>query len=497
MGCCAATSDDTENKAKTEGGLHHHLLKTDRETKNIWKIFQKGRLLGAGMTGAVHIGIHKDSGERFAIKSINKRKLDPAQLGELKNEVNLLRQLDHPNIVRLYQVYEPQGQNKMYLVMQLLSGKDLGKVRFSSESQVRRVMKKICGAIGYCHAQGVVHRDIKLENFVFTSKDNKEDSIVVIDFGIGKKTEDVSGEGRKEFKESKSEQKRNMKTVCGTPYYMSPQVLDGKYDMKCDTWALGVLAFILLTSRPPFNGRSKRELDMNIRKGVVRYPSRMSAEAKEFIHNLLQVNPAKRWSAAQAMKCKWFQVKETGPDDEKEAELEKETIEQMIQFQQSGKLKKLVLMIRAFNDTSKAVQKLKSTFDRIDTGSTGNITQEELAQALTRHNIKMDAKQIFESLDVDKRGVISYTEFLAASLGGELETDKEILKKLFDSMDVTKNGKITAKDLKLLLGSDSDKFDVEELLSEGDTTGNDAISFDEFVAMMSNTPSMRGKSSTR
>jgi len=125
------------------------------------------------------------------------------------------------------------------------------------------VMRKIISAIAYCHSKGICHRDIKLENFVFTSPDNLED-IIVIDFGIGKKMQRVNlKKGR--ISTTKTERKRHMQTVCGTPYYMSPQVLTGRYDEKCDCWALGVLTYILLTSNPPFTGATKSQLDHAIR----------------------------------------------------------------------------------------------------------------------------------------------------------------------------------------------------------------------------------------
>mmetsp|Transcript_25037 Transcript_25037/g.34875 ORF Transcript_25037/g.34875 Transcript_25037/m.34875 type:complete len:540 (+) Transcript_25037:50-1669(+) len=505
MGCCESSEEEVKQNKKDmgcknsseaikDGGIHEQLMKT-KKTGGIWHVYEKGPLLGAGMTGAVHIATHRQTKIKYAVKSINKRKLDPAQLGELKNEVDLLRRLDHPNIVRLYEVYE-QG-NKIYLVMQLLLGKDLGKVDFENEKQVAIVMRKVVQAISYCHSKGICHRDIKLENFVFTSEENLED-IIVIDFGIGKKVHEVGlvhGEHKKKIiKESAGEQKRNMKTICGTPYYMSPQVLDGRYDEKCDCWALGVMTYILLTRKPPFNGRYKAQLDHAIRQGVVRYPHTMSYNARMFIGNLLKVDPNTRWSCAQALKSKFF--KAIDQPDEKALALERDTLERMISFQQSGKLKKLVLMVRAFSENSSKMEKLKKTFDTLDSESTGYITHEELKKALERHNILMDSKAIFDSLDVAKEGKISYTEFLAASLDDDLETDAENMRKVFDSLDFTQDGKITAKDLKHLLGSDVAKYNVKELLKEGDATGNDEISYEEFVNMMKASNYLRTVSNT-
>mmetsp|Transcript_8716 Transcript_8716/g.14151 ORF Transcript_8716/g.14151 Transcript_8716/m.14151 type:complete len:427 (+) Transcript_8716:115-1395(+) len=394
-------SPKRKNRLDSNGGIHEQMLKSYKSA-GVWHIYSRGNLLGAGMTGSVHVVTHRKTKQRFAIKSINKHKLDPAQLEELRNEVDILRQLDHPNIVRLYEVYE-QG-TKMYLVMQLLEGKDLGKVQFRTEREVARVMRKIISAIAYCHSKGICHRDIKLENFVFTSPDNLED-IIVIDFGIGKKMQRVNlKKGR--ISTTKTERKRHMQTVCGTPYYMSPQVLTGRYDEKCDCWALGVLTYILLTSNPPFTGATKSQLDHAIRKGVVHYPASMSANAKSLISSLLKFDPKKRWSCADALKSDFFKDIEKG--DAKDQQLERDALERMISFQKSGRLKKLVLMVRAFNEQSDKVAKLKSTFDSLDTEHDGYISFEELQAGLNRHKIKIDAKAIFESLDVDKEGTYQH-----------------------------------------------------------------------------------------
>mmetsp|Transcript_12641 Transcript_12641/g.22940 ORF Transcript_12641/g.22940 Transcript_12641/m.22940 type:complete len:582 (+) Transcript_12641:78-1823(+) len=486
MGCCHSEGEapnkggvSRQKSVDETNGLQRNLIKKHKNREYVWDKYQRGKLLGAGMTGSVHVGKHKETGELYAIKSINKRKLDPAQIGELKNEVDLLRRLDHPSIVRLYEVFE-QG-SKMYLIMQLLSGKDLGKARFKNELEVATVMYKICQAIAYCHANGICHRDIKLENFVFTSKNNHED-ICVIDFGIGKKLHKSSR--NRQVTETKKQFKRNMHTICGTPYYMSPQVLEGRYDEKCDCWALGVLAYILLTGKPPFNGRSKKELDNAIRHGSVRFHRKISHDAKEFISHLLKINTNERWSASRALKATWFHQVISPPNDAKALELEQSAIDNIMHYQEAGKLKKIALMIRAFSLQNKKIEKLKAAFGLMDTGNTGTLTKNELSNALHRHNIFIDSEKIFESLDVDGHGVISYTEFLAAALGDDLEDDRVVLKSLFDKMDLSKNGRITAKDLKIFLGADAKKFNVEELVSEADMTGSHDISYAEFVHVM-------------
>jgi len=243
----------------------------------------------------VQVVTEKDTGNKFALKTVNKEMLDPCQVKELKNEAHLLSSLEHPSIVRLHRVYEKDDE--VHLVMQLLSDVDLGRVKFKTEKQVAVVMKRICQAIDYCHKQGICHRDIKPGNFVFAEEGNFED-IVLIDFGLSHRFK--SEEGRKKSKQP-------MKSICGTPYFVSPQQLQRCYSEACDYWALGVLAYLLLTDKFPFEGESRRQLFQRIGRGKYHMPENLSHEAQEFLKNLIQPNPKLRWSCKEALASEFIQ----------------------------------------------------------------------------------------------------------------------------------------------------------------------------------------------
>lgn len=162
-----------------------------------------------------------------------------------------MRALDHPNVIKLYENFE--DSRNVYLVMELCEGGELfdriiEKGHFS-EKQARTVFKNIVSAVAHCHANKICHRDLKPENFLLLNK--RDDSpVIVIDFGLSHIFHQAKPE----------EKKKSMHTKAGTPYYIAPEVLIGRYDESCDVWSLGVILYILLSGLPPFYGRNDAEI---------------------------------------------------------------------------------------------------------------------------------------------------------------------------------------------------------------------------------------------
>lgn len=193
------------------------------------KIYEEGKVLGAGITGSVKTVTHRKTGEIYAMKSINLARINKAQLKELRNEIRILRQLDHPNIVRLYETFE--DKKAIYLIMELCTGGEVTVKGLTRESQVVAVLAQLLAAIRYCHERGVVHRDLKLENIIFADDDPKSFDIKLIDFGLSATFSGLtSGGGSSSARQRKLEQaKRMFLTTCGTAYYMAPEVVKGSY----------------------------------------------------------------------------------------------------------------------------------------------------------------------------------------------------------------------------------------------------------------------------
>ena len=215
----------------------------------------------------------------------------------LQNEIDILTHVDHPNIVKLFEVYE--DLDSYSLVMELMTGGELfdtilEKEQFS-EREAAETVRPIIDAINYCHSLNIIHRDIKPENLLFSTKVPSTRVIKVSDFGLARF---ISNETL-------------ATTTCGTPGYVAPEILEQKpYGKECDYWSIGVVLYILLCGFPPFYDEDNMILFEKIKHGKYDFPSpvwdQISAEAKDIIKNLLIVDPSKRWNCEQLLRHPWI-----------------------------------------------------------------------------------------------------------------------------------------------------------------------------------------------
>jgi len=206
-------------------------------------------ILGQGYFAVVKVGIDKKTGERVAIKAVAKTMVEKQET--LDNEIGILRDINHPNIVKMHAIYDTK--DTLFIVMELMQGGELYEeiVRRKSftEKDACFIMKQLLEALRYLHEKGIVHRDLKLENLLLVQQ-NKLD-IKLADFGLSKI-----------MKES------TLTTACGTPFYVAPDILLGEgYDTAVDLWACGVLLYVLLSGRLPFAADSDNELFKAILEG--------------------------------------------------------------------------------------------------------------------------------------------------------------------------------------------------------------------------------------
>lgn len=256
--------------------------------------FQKYELLhtlGTGAFSEVKVGKERATGQQFAIKVIDRTRCKGKE-DMIETEVNILKRVRHPNVIQLYEMYEID--NKIYLVMELVTGGELfdeivGRGTFH-ERDAAKVVQKILHAIEYLHLMGIVHRDLKPENLLLSDKTSKNPSVKISDFGLSKIFEDV----------------QVMKTACGTPGYVAPEVLKRQgYGHEVDMWSLGVITYILLCGYPPFFDQNNTELFKKIMSGRFQFDrpwwDNVSDKAKDFIKKLLVLDPTQRWTATQAL----------------------------------------------------------------------------------------------------------------------------------------------------------------------------------------------------
>jgi len=262
----------------------------------IKKIYSIGSKLGTGGFAVVRKCKRRQDGVVYALKVINKKNLDKDDLVILESEVSIMRQISHPNIVKLYDIYD--SRSKMCLVLDLLEGGELfdriiEKGHFS-EKDAAMSFSQMCDALNYLHQQQIVHRDLKPENLLFATKaDNSE--IKLIDFGLAGSCKNGM-----------------LKTPCGTPNYVAPEILRrSKYGTQADMWSIGVILYIILCGFPPFYDENDDlgRLYRKIKRAEYDMPSpywdNISANAKDLVKKLLQPDPKKRLTAKQTLEHQW------------------------------------------------------------------------------------------------------------------------------------------------------------------------------------------------
>jgi len=265
-----------------------------RNTKKIEDCYKIGEELGRGGFSIVKKGLNKVTNEPVAIKIIEKKTPGDEELQLLHREIDIMKKLQHKNIIALYEVFEEE--ETIFLILELVTGGELFDQIVSrgvySERDAANVIKQILEAVSYMHQNGIAHRDLKPENLLCGGSDGSV--IKVTDFGL-----------------SKDFGKGSLKTSCGTPDYVAPEVLKGQnYDNSVDVWSVGVICYILLCGFPPFYGNNDQQIFEKIMKAKYDFPSPdwddISDDAKEFIQAILVLDPSDRPTAADCLQAPWI-----------------------------------------------------------------------------------------------------------------------------------------------------------------------------------------------
>ncbi|XP_034298237.1 calcium/calmodulin-dependent protein kinase type II subunit delta isoform X5 [Pantherophis guttatus] len=253
--------------------------------------------LGKGAFSVVRRCLKITTGQEYAAKIINTKKLSARDHQKLEREARICRLLKHPNIVRLHESISEEGFH--YLVFDLVTGgelfEDIVAREYYSEADASHCIQQILESVNHCHLNGIVHRDLKPENLLLASK-SKGAAVKLADFGLAI---EVQGEQQAWF------------GFAGTPGYLSPEVLrKDPYGKPVDMWACGVILYILLVGYPPFWDEDQHRLYQQIKAGAYDFPSpewdTVTPEAKDLINKMLTINPAKRINATEALKHPWI-----------------------------------------------------------------------------------------------------------------------------------------------------------------------------------------------
>ena len=450
------------------------------------KLYTKIKLLGKGTFGEVYLVKHNITGMIRALKIIDRNKIDlkeePMTDEEILNEINIMKKIDHQNIMKIYEFYSTEST--FYLVLEFCEGGDLADLVIRnelSEFQVIYIMFQILSAINYCHKMKILHRDLKTDNILIKKNEDGLYRVKICDFG----TSILFKKGEKQ------------KEIIGTLRYMAPEVLNEEYNQKCDLWSCGVIMYNLLTGKSPFIGRND---DQTIEKILYQsyntdLLSKYHRETQDLLSKLLEKDPTKRINAEEALNHKIFFISKT-KDKLNKMQDEKiilKFINNLKKYKANSVLSETTLtyLVHNYSDLEQVNEACK-LFDKLNVSSNGKITKQELYMGATLllngEDLKKDIDDIFLNLDLDNDNYISYEEFIRAAIDKEIFLKDDILKFAFQYFDKDNSGEITLGELETIfkdnINSKDCQTELEKILNEVDSNNDKVIDFEEFKKLL-------------
>lgn len=452
--------------------------------------YTKGLQLGQpGQYGVAHEATHKVTKQECAVKIIDKSrffkgmavKTRTLYFGQFKQEIEIMKQCEHDNLIKLYDVFE--NKLKLFLVMEKCTGGELF-VRIQNkgtycEKDAAAVLQHLGRGIEALHKKKIAHCDLKPENCLFLNE--RDDSpLKLIDFGMSKysTSTDITG-------------------VRGSTYYIAPEIITNKsYTYHCDMWSFGIITFVMLFGFPPFYSRDdddnaifekiKSGFKPHTLKGYGNWfprSSKVTQAAKDFIAACLQSDITKRYTATEALMDPWL----TGQAASSEPLLD-QVMAGLTQFTRGCKLRALVLNQMTDLLSKAELTKLEQTFKSIDIDGNGLITKDELKMALEKQEEaggglevkKMES--LLEYADVDGDGQLSYQELIATIVQRKMCLKEERIWEAFCRLDLNGDGHISMDELKQVFQGE-DTAHLKELISDVDKNNDGVVDYDEFLAM--------------
>lgn len=377
------------------------------------------------------------------------------------NEVSFLKKLDHPNIVKLHEIYE--NEEYIFLVQELCESQliDYFKMKGGiSEKDLAVICSKILSALAYCHRHGVIHRDIKFQNILLGNVSDLR-TLKLIDFGLSAYIGDKQSE---------------LSKATGTAIYLAPEVISGNYDEKADIWSLGVLLYYLVTGQPPFRGRNMKELYMDILMNSG-YKTLFSDEwiaqnpIGDLMKRMLVHLPSQRAPAEELLYHPWLSSDSLNAENH----ISIEVIEKIHMYMQKSSFLKLLCYHYSAKWRDSYCDSLKQALETIDQNRDGIISLDEFTLALLNCNTVLNEEifppsiieSIFVALDVNNNGQIDYSEFQMLFSQMDLSSDENRLKEIFQKLDPVSLKNITGRqemDSSMLMRSSNTFLSMEFFL---------------------------------
>ena len=451
------------------------------------RYYKKLKNLGSGSYGTVYLARNVIQQSLVAIKVIEKIPENCIDDMEIKNEINILKSLSHPNIVKIYEFFDTMLN--YFIVTEYCKKGELFEYinNVYSERQLAVLFYQVFSGLCYLHEKEILHRDMKLENIMISEIETDINTgeeyfwIKIIDFGTAKIFE----------------RKKTEKEIIGSSYYIAPEVLKKNYNEKCDTWSVGVILYMTLTGAPPFDGQTDEEIIHNIKigkynKSCKRYLEH-SKEVRDLVTSLLEKNINKRLSAKEALKHEWFKKyggRSLFSNFKKEEIMP--YINNLFQYKYNSKIQELVIAFLVHNlsnnDETLIILKMFRFFNK---AGDCKLTKKELMEGLYEYKNKEEVNEmadiIFERLDGDNNGYIEYEEFLRACVDKSKLMTRENLKYAFKFLDNDNTKTINVKNILHAFVTKPNK-EIETIfmitLKEVDKDGDGIIRFGEFYELM-------------
>lgn len=385
--------------------------------------YTKHKTLGKGNFASVVLATRNFDQKKFAVKIIE---CNPLDMKQIKNEIDIVLQLDNPNIAKVYEVYAFTG--RVYVVMELLSGGDISdlikKEMRLTEEVTKHIIYNLTAAVAYINEKNIAHRDIKPANVMVTKVNEKEYSVKLIDFGLGRQLQSTND---------------LMTTILGTPEFMEPAIFNEKYTIKCDTWAIAATAYNMMVGENYMY--KSNTLYALIKNGKPKYP--FSQDLKAFIIKNLSPDFKERQIAKDAVNDIWFNsvkasLKLKADANQKDKQ---QILTNIITYPEKlDKLKKFIQTLLIEYIPKEIAVILKDMFLYINSQSSiGFISAEELSSFSGNKESKLIFEKTIKNISFANENKLSFTEFLYSSTDMKSLLTIENLKMLFILFDDNKD----------------------------------------------------------